>query len=309
MSDTLHPECLTACRRGEDAAPCRVIGGCGVIWSPTCVLCSLPLETGHLCQRCRHFIARDLDDIERLTVQAHAQTDPRNGSNGRRSVPGSRPPLVVDALDPELTLIRLLPGDPSSDVPMLEVLESWERAIREDRCLAPYGAASEARAVLAGSDSPTVTLIGVLGFLRTELDWCCHEPSFDLAEYARQLRLCRQAVSRWDTDAPRGGWRVPCPTVTDDGECGRILHVARGEGVDPGTVYCRACERDWDVERLLRVAGRDADVWVDIEAAATLAGVHERTIRKWVARGHVTRRGQLVRVLDVRSYADRLATA
>jgi len=306
---TLHPECLATCRRGETVTPCRVIGGCGVEWATVCCLCTAQLEHGHLCPRCRHRLARYLDDIERLTLDAYTQTDPRAGTGGRRTVPASRPPLVLDALDPELTLIRLIPGDESSDVPMLEVLESWERSIREDRGLAPYGAASEARAVLAGNDSPTVTLIGVLGFLRTELEWCATEPSYDLAEYARQLRLCRQAVARWDIDAPPKGWRIPCPTVTPDGECGRVLHVSRGDGTSTTTVYCRGCDRDWDIERLLRVAGRDADVWVDIEAAAHLAGVHERTIRKWVARGHVTRRGQLVRVLDVRSYADQLATA
>lgn len=309
MTDTIHPECLATCRRGEPFIPCRVIGGCGVIWAPSCVLCTVALEAGHICQRCRHRIARDLDDIERLTLDAHAQTAPRQGTGARRTVPGSRPPLVVDALDPELALVRLIPGDPSSDVPMLEVLESWERAIREDRLYAPYGAASESRAILAGSDSATVTLVGVLRFLRGELDYAYYEPSFDLAEYARQLRLCRQAVARWDTDAHRGGWRVPCPTVTDEAECGQILHVSRGDGRDTSSVYCRGCDRDWDVERLLRVAGRDADVWVDIEAAATLAGVHERTIRKWITRGHVARRGPLVRVLDVRAYADRLATA
>lgn len=309
MSDRLHPECLTECRRGEPTTPCRVIGGCGVVWAPTCVLCTTALDTGHVCHRCRHRIARDLDDIERLTLDAHAQTTPRQGTGNRRTVPSSRPPLVLDALDPELALVRLLPGDPSSDVPMLEVLESWERAIREDRQLAPYGAASEARAVLAGSATPTVTLIGVLGFLRAELEWCCTDPSYDLAEYARQIRLCRQSVARWDTDAHRGGWRVPCPTVGPDGECGRILHVSRGDGTDTSAIYCRGCDREWDVERLLRVAGQDADVWVDIEAAATLAGVHERTIRKWITRGHVARRGPLVRILDVRAYADRLATA
>jgi hypothetical protein len=226
-----------------------------------------------------------------------------------RSVPGSRPPLVVEALDPELASVRLIPEDPSSDVPMLVLLEDWERIIREDRGLAPYGVASEARLAATGplhgaswARHTPVTLTGVVRFLQAHQDWVLTEPSFDIAEYARQVRLCRRAVARWDADAHEPGWRVPCPTVTDDGDCGQVLKVARGAE----SVYCRACGREWEITRLLAVAGRDADVWVDIEAAAHLAGVHERTIRKWVARGKVAKRGQLIRILDVRGYAHTL---
>lgn len=307
---SLHPECLSGCRRGEDVAPCRIVGGCEVEWAAVCVLCTASLDTGHVCARCAERIRRDLDDILRLTAEAHAQTTPRQGSGGgARTVPGSKPPLAVDALDPELALIRLVPDDPSSEVPLLVLLEDWERIIREDRGLAPYGMASEARLASVGplhasswaSHTP-VTLTGVVRFLQRHHDWAMTEPSFDLAEYARQVRLCRRAVARWDSEAHSPGWRVPCPTVTDEGECAQSLRVSRGDEI----VYCRKCGREWELPRLLAVAGRDADVWVDVEAAATMAGVHERTIRKWVARGVVTRRGQLVRMLDVREYAHSL---
>jgi hypothetical protein len=205
--------------------------------------------------------------------------------------------------------VRLIPEDPSSDVPLLVLLEDWERIIREDRGLAPYGMASEARLAATGplhgaswARHTPVTLTGVIRFLHAVHDWVLTEPSFDLAEYARQIRLCRRAVSRWDADLAEPGWRVPCPTVTDDGDCAQVLKVSRGAE----SVYCRACGREWEITRLLAVAGRDADVWVDVEAAATMAGVHERTIRKWIAKGKVAKRGQLVRILDIREYATTL---
>jgi hypothetical protein len=307
---SLHPDCASACRRGEDVTPCRIVGGCEVEWAAVCVLCDVALEHGHVCQKCADRIRRDLDDILRLTADAHAQTSPKAGSQGgARTVPGSRPPLTLEALDPELVLVRIVPDDPSSEVPLLVLLEDWERMIREDRGLVPYGMASEARLASIGplraaswaSHTP-VTLTGVVRFLQGHHDWACTEPSFDVSEYGRQVRLCRRAVSRWDSDAHSPGWRVPCPTVSDQGECGQQLRVARGDEIVP----CRSCGREWELPRLLAVAGRDADVWIDVEAAATMAGVHERTIRKWVAKGAVQRRGQLVRILDVRVYAHSL---
>ncbi len=302
----LHSDCQIACRRGEDTAPCRVIGGCDVTWAPVCVLCTVNLDDGgHICGRCSQRIRRDLDDILRLACEAYFHVEPCASRGQGRSVPGSKPPLTLDAVDPELALVRLVKDDPSSDVALLIVLEDWERIIREDRGLAPYGVVSEARLAATGplngatwAQHTTVTLTGVVGFLTAHHEWVCTEPSFDLAEYARQIRLCRKAVARWDADMDAPGWRVPCPTITDDGECGRILKVRRGDEA----VYCRACGRDWELTRLLAVAGRDADVWVDVEAAATLAGVHERTIRKWVSKGAVEKQGQLVRVLDVRQH-------
>lgn len=307
---SLHPDCLSGCRRGEDAAPCRIVGGCEVTWAAVCVLCTAAVDQGHVCQRCADRVRRDLTDILHLTAEAHMQTEPKAGTGGgARTVPASKPPLAVDALDPELVLIRLVPEDESSEVPLLVLLEDWERIIREDRGLAPYGMASEARLASVGplhgaswaSHTP-VTLTGVVRFLQGHHDWAMTEPSFDLAEYARQVRLCRRALTRWDSQAHSPGWRVPCPTVTDEGECGQSLRVARGDEIVP----CRKCGRDWELPRLLAVAGRDADVWIDVEAAATMAGVHERTIRKWIAKGAVQRRGQLVRILDVRAYAHSL---
>ena len=297
---SIHPDCLNLCRRGESETPCQVIGGCGYQWSPACVLCTTDLTDGHICPRCSHRIRNDLDQILQLVTDASAQVTHRKGSgkNSRASL-GSRPPLIVEALDPELTLVRIVENDPSTDLPLLEILESWERVIREDRGLSPYGVASaERQSQYAGTPTQSA-LTGVVRFLQAHHDWVCAENSFDLIEYSRQIRLCRKAVARWDMTMEPPGWRVPCPTVTDDGDCGYVIKVQRGEQV----AYCRRCDRDWEVHHLIAVAGRDADIWVDVEAAATLAGVHERTIRKWIQRGRISKRGQLVRVIDIREQA------
>lgn len=309
---TLHAECHNSCRRGHDTTPCQVTGGCGYTWAANCTLCPTELQHGHICPRCSQLITRDLDAILDLAAQAAAHINRASKPGAGRSVPASKPPLVLDALDPELATIRLIPDDPSSEVPLLAVLEDWERIIREDRGLAPYGVASEARLASLGplhgaaySQHTASTLTGVIGFLKAHHEWATTEPSFDLTEYARQVRLCRKAVARWDHDATEPGWRVPCPTVTDHGECGQLLRVTRGAEI----VYCRACGREWELPRLLAVAGRDADIWVDVEAAATLAGVHEQTIRKWVRKGVVKKRGQLVRIVDVREHAHALTAS
>lgn len=304
MSDDIDVKCTHGCRRGEDTTPCRVLSGCGYQWKPACVLCSCELQYGHVCQQCSRTIVKHLDDILRLACEAAVTPVARQErSSGSRPVPGSRPPLAIDALDPELALVRLIEDDESSDMPILEILENWERVIRQDRGLAPYGLASEARLEAVGplqgatwaSHTP-VTLTGVIGFLQAHHVWAMTETAFDLGEYARQIALCRQALLRWDSDAKPPAWRVPCPTTTDKGECGNVLRVSRGDE----KIYCRKCGEKRELANLLRVAGRDADVWVDIEAAARLAQVHERTIRKWVTRGMVKKRGQLVRMQDIR---------
>lgn len=302
--------CTGYCRRDTaNPIPCRVMGGCGYVWQPACVLCNATLEHGHCCQPCQTGITRTLADIERLAHEAAVTTMPASGRGSGRPTPASRPPLTVDALDPALATVQLIEGDQSSATPILVLLEDWERVIRDDRNMAPYGPVSAQRLEQAGPAADNwwvasnVTLSQVLNFLRAQVEWACTAPDFDLEEFVRQIRLCRRALARWDNTSNRGGWRIPCPTVTDDGECGRVLHVARGEE----EVHCKTCDVTRTTKNLLRVAGTEADVWVDIEAAAVLAGVNERTIRNWVKREYVARRGPYVRVMDIRRHAQTLS--
>ena len=302
--------CTGYCRRDTaNPIPCRVMGGCGYEWQPECVLCQAQLEHGHCCRNCQSKIRRTLQDIERLAHMAAVTTIPASGRGSGRPTPSSRPPLTVAALDTALTTVEIIEGDRDTALPLLLLLEDWERIIRDDRGLTRYGPASAQRLEAAGPAAENwwiasnLTLSQVLNFLSAQIDWICTAPDFDLEEFTRQLRLCRRALARWDDASNRGGWRIPCPTVTTEGECGRILYVARGEE----DVHCKACDVTRSTKNLLRVAGTEADVWVDIEAAAVLAGVSERTIRNWVKAKHVAKRGPYVRVLDIREHAHTLS--
>ena len=119
-----------------------------------CVLCARkhrtrPVENGHVCQVCRNTLRVDLSQIPELVAIAATMPDPlasRPGSEGGRPHPGSRPPVEVARIDPELVLVRLDRDDPSSAVPLLVMLEDWERLVREERGLSPYGPVSAFRA-------------------------------------------------------------------------------------------------------------------------------------------------------------------
>lgn len=113
----------------------------------TCILCARRGKVtrceSHVCVPCAAWLQTQVAEIARLAADAAAYIEPGSTSGGgSRSVPSSRPPLTVDALDPELTPVPV-PGQPPHVWPtVLEVLEAWERMVREMRQMAPYGPAS-----------------------------------------------------------------------------------------------------------------------------------------------------------------------
>ncbi len=274
------------------------------------------IESGHCCARCRTRLDDDLRDILRLAEDAAAWIVPATGAGGSRFVPASRPPLDVDAIDPECALVRLLPGDPSSDQTVLEVLESWERLIRDERGYAPYGPASLARnaAVLGReqatgrrnrvecyvdtprdaepAESPTetqVTLVGVIRFLRSQVDYATTEPTFSLNQFIHETALCRRALARWDHDREGDlpGVSIPCPTTADTGDCGYRLRV-----VDLGDhVHCPRCGATRSGGQLAHIAmTADDGVWLSAVDAARWLGISESTLRRRANAGRITRR-------------------
>jgi hypothetical protein len=267
-----------------------------------CVLCAArgrdrPLDVGLVCPPCAVRLADTLDDIAALAEAA--TVEPRSGRGSGRTVPASRPPLDLDGVDPALASVRLAPP-PAEPVPLLVVLEGWCRLVREERHLAPYGPATaqrraaERRPALDGYDDTTATLRAAVGFLRAQHEWVVAQDWVDA--YAAEVWACRRAVARWGEHEPRPTV-VACPTITVSGECGWRLRL------DSDVVRCPGCARDWDAETLVRVACSDAydppDVWVDAEAAASAAGVHEATVRRWASRGQVAARAGRYRLLDV----------
>jgi hypothetical protein len=180
-----------------------------------CVLCAQhgrerALETGHVCPACRHALNVDLGQLVDAAAIAGIIPDPRaskTGTEGSRPAPASRPPLDLAHIDPELVLVDAVPGDRSSAEPLLVLLESWCRVIREDRGLAPYGLATEGVAV---------TLSGTVAFLRHHVEWMTTDPSFGVEEFASHVHRGLVALRRLDPAIVRSVvWRIPCPTVQE----------------------------------------------------------------------------------------------
>ena len=265
-----------------------------VKWDRCCVLCAARnrktrLENGHVCVECAGWLMRSVADIARLCADAAAYITPGSTTGGGSGAFGSKPPVCVDALDPELTMVELNHGDPSSAVTILECLEMWERAVREDRQMAPYGPASHRRAFRImgagdGTNQTSVTLTGVVDFLGSQVPWMIDTPDFAVDEFADQIRRCVRALSRWDPTREDVGTMVKCPTMTEDGDCGyRLYYKEQDEHVT-----CRRCGATRDVSTLIAVAMSDGrPVWVDPEAAARHYGVSESQLRKWARRGSI----------------------
>ena len=247
----------------------------------TCVLCAARgrttrLEHGHVCAMCMTRLADHLDAIVQLA--ALASIEPRSSAGAGRTVPGSRPPLNVDGLDPALTLVLVA----TERTTVLEVCEGWERLVREARQMAPYGVASEFRGRSAINDTH-VTLTGCVGFLRASLPWWEADPEQPIDDFAGEVALCRRALAHYDPDREPMGTMVRCPTIVEQGECGHRLHYTEPDE----QVTCRRCGVTRDAMTLITLALSDGDaqVWVDPEAAEKETGVAMLTLKRWAARG------------------------
>ena len=266
-------------------------------WERVCVLCAgrgrkQRLENGHVCTKCAAWLMRSVAEIARLCADAALSLEPGSTSGGGSGAFGSKPPLRIDALDPELTMLELNAGDPTSAVTILEALEMWERLVREERGMAPYGPASAHRAARimgAGNSAHTtsVTLTGVVGFLGSAVPWMIDAPDWPIDEFADHIRRSVMLLGRWDVTRQASGYAVPCPTLTDSGECGYMLRYWDASEA----VTCRRCHATRSASQLVTVvlSGEDRDIWVDPEAAAAHYGVSERELRRWAAKGHVKR--------------------
>lgn len=269
----------------------------------TCVLCATrgrttKVEAGHCCPSCAIRLSDDLTAIERLC--AAATIEPRQGTgDGGRTVPGSRPPINVDGLDPELTLVPS-PHLPRTDWPtVLGLLESWARLIREERGFAPYGPAT---AHLWGAGTAPV-LTEVIRFHRAQVEWATTTPTFPLEDYAGEIAECVRVLRKWDADNAGRQFSVPCPTLTDDTDedgnakdCGCRLYFDQ----DQREVTCRRCRVTRDIETLITVARASrGEVWVNTATATARFGITPRTLQRLAQQGKVRRRRGLYHLDDL----------
>ena len=250
-------------------------------WKPICVLCAARdrvrrLESGHCCPECSQWLTGTLARIGELASMATTERITTTGSSSGKPVFGSKPPLNVDGLDVGDCTVRTTDAPPWPT--LLEVLEAWERLIREARSLAPYGPASLARG--------GASMWGCLGFLGASVEWITTDDGFPLEDFADEVRACLRAVRKWDQDAAARGYAVPCPTLTDEGECGYRLRFAEVDEM----VTCRRCRVTRDVNQLVAVGlSSSGDVWVDPHAVSRWHGVDESTLRRWARSGKVQR--------------------
>lgn len=256
-------------------------------WANCCVLCSTEerqtrLQHGHCCAKCADRLRADLRAISDLATMAAASLTPRQGTGVMSTAYGSKPPLNVDAVSPELTLV----GPPPSAT-VLDVVESWTKMVRESRKMVPYGPWTARRATELGVsvNDTGATLIALTGFLEAAHEWIISTPDFPLEDYRAEIVACVRALRRWDTEAEDRGQMVPCPTVTDDGPCNYRLYYRDLEE----SVTCRRCDVTRDVTTLITVvlADEGAHVWADAEAIERHTGVSAATLRRWAARGLV----------------------
>ena len=242
----------------------------------------------HTCDPCLAHIAGDLERIVELTALAFQFTEPQKsgGDIGNMSgKPGSRPPIDLGAIDAQM----------ANDA--LPLCESWERLIREQYGLSPYGPASLRRsaAQLPGDLAPA-TLTGCAAFLRSWLPRLNEDPGFPLDDLAREIRNLTGRLRRFDQDLPRPAWRVPCPADHPDHQdlpCGHRLPIDR-DHLD-AVLECPRCHAMWTADRLLLVALADpaTAVWATAADCEAVTGVPARTLRAWAESGRIGRRGTL----------------
>jgi hypothetical protein len=173
---------------------------------------------------------------------------------------------------------------------VLPILESWERMYREEWGYAPWGPTTLGRGQ-GQADQATAYLTGTVAFLRGNLEKICGHPAVD--DFAAEVTTCWHQARNAARQQPRQAWRVTCPADTDQGECGQMLRVT---GQDFGqNITCRACGTSWPTERLLWVvaSSKEADMWVDADAAARHTGVPETTLRRWGKQGRIKRKGRM----------------
>lgn len=265
-----------------------------------CVVCDKQTKymLGRLCAPCFSRMRVHLASIPELASDAHTriQIEATSGRSGR-STPASKPPINLEAVDPALALIELVPGDRSSQVTILEAFESWERVVRDRNGLVPYGVATEKN---RDPLSTTAVLWNVCRFLGVWLEWMSEDTETDVAEFNSHVRAARRVLLRWSWEAePPPKWRVACPTLSPDGECGAMLSFA---GLEDDEVRCRRCGSRWSPARLLAVATSvdSESVWVDAEAAGVAVGLDPSTIRRWARAGRIRRQGQRYSLGDLK---------
>jgi hypothetical protein len=276
-----------------------------------CPICARrqPADGLVTCAPCLGRIDDDLARIVELTRLAAdwvSEKGTSSATGGTRPVPGSRPPLNVNALDACLGLGGgILDPDPHNGqvddrLPVMETLESWERMTREHYGLGAYGPASlgRSRALAAqqarsGVPGPPVTVKGSAGFLRAWLLRMAEDATFPLDDLAREVKAMRGDLEGLNPDKGQTGLRIDCPADHPDAD-GRLCgyHLRIEPAMPTQDVECRRCGTVWTSQRLVlvaRFAPGGMKAWATAHELAEFLEVGHATVAKWARRGQVAR--------------------
>ena len=235
----------------------------------TCIICAGDNAEGWTV--CRPDLDRIDDGLEAILTLTRAAADHLTPEKRAQAPgggkPGSRPPLDLAALDDAM----------ASDA--LPMAEAWERIIREDHGLAPYGAATALE---------PATLARSVAFLRSWLARLAEDPRFPIEELAREVRETAARLSRYDAqrNPPRPGVPVSCPGDHPDADGRTCDTVLRCDGTS--VVVCPRCQTHWTADTLL-----DAHD-MDLLPAAVLILLDpdhpdpRKRIAKWAERDRLT---------------------
>lgn len=256
--------------------------------TPCCPICSRDSDNGHwwVCEPCETRMRGHLRHLPNHATQIQSKlwewaTLPPGGSRSGDPAEGALPG-GTDLLSASHALL-------SRSGPNYDQLASWEACWREERDLTPREHAP--------------TLIQVCESLAMHLSWACREFG-GILDFSRELESCvkitRHVLADERTWVRLGRFR--CPNVTDTLETGDVicegqLWVDHTDAAWPA-IACRACGSRWEVAAW-HLLGATLARPVTVAEAASVLGVSDRAVRRWVQQGNLTNYGT-ERVLRIR---------
>ena len=206
----------------------------------TCVLPhrepKTPAKGLNICLGHRRWLAETLSDVIETTALLPLFREPGSSVDDGRQVKSKRidPPAPIRLDIVSLADRRTIHRYQGDTFPVLAVLESWARMIREERDLT----------------RPTVeaTILSEAALIQQHLDWVGAQPWVD--DLAAELRSVKTSLHAAIGDhAPRSVG--PCPIVDPDtGPCeGRLYQDRYGRL----SVTCNRCHENWGETELRRL--------------------------------------------------------
>ena len=190
-----------------------------------------------ICRHHRRWMGETIDDIVVTYALLPHFYEPGTAVDDGHQVKGKRvdPPAPVRLDVVALLDKRTVSQHPGDLVPVLAILESWARMVREERRLQPC--------------QRQATVTSEAGLLAAHMDWISAQPWID--ELARELRDVKSALhSAIGDHAPRPVGRCPIVHPDADGACDGPLFQDRYGRM---SVTCRRCGETWGETELRRL--------------------------------------------------------